>query len=191
MKYIVIKLLIGGLFSAFGQKDMNHPFTIEVQFGLNTLHIETNAPFDKTVSSSSSGLGATYYFSNFFYAQTGISVLEDVSLSNLSFDTFKIPLTVGATFKLDPTHYFLFGELGGTYRVVYNVVNNLQETSKAKNGVWGFQTRLGMQFQLSKKVYSKIAYDAEYGFESFSLPNNDTFTIDKVSSISLFFGYRF
>jgi hypothetical protein len=70
-------------------------------------------------------------------------------------------------------------------------VNNLQETSKAKNGVWGFQTRLGMQFQLSKKVYSKIAYDAEYGFESFSFSNNDTFTIDKISSISLFFGYRF
>ena len=64
MKYIVIKLLIGGLFSAFGQNDMNHPFTIEAHFGLNTLHIETSAPFDKTVSSSSSGLGATYYFSN-------------------------------------------------------------------------------------------------------------------------------
>ncbi len=191
MKYIVIKLLICSFLSAFGQTNLKHPFALEAHFGLNTLHIKSREPFVKTVSSASSGLAATYYFSSFFYAQTGISVVEDVSISNLSFDTFKIPLSVGTIIKLDTAPCFLFGELGGTYRRLYHVVNNLQERIHSKNGVLGFQTRLGLQFQLSQTVYSKIAYQAEYGYDSFTFTNNDAITIDKVSSICLFFGYRF
>lgn len=183
--------MICSFFSAFGQKDLKDPLAIEAHFGLNTAQIKNSESLMKTVSSTSSGLGATYYFSKFIYVQTGISVLEDVSLSNLNFDTFKIPLSVGTSIKLDCAPYFLFGELGGAYRVAYHVVNNLEERIHPKNGVLGFQTRLGMQFQLSQKIYSKIAYEAEYGYDSFTFTNYAPLTIDKISSISLFFGYRF
>lgn len=191
MKYLIIKLMICSFFSAFGQKDLKYPLALEAHFGLNTLQIKNSDPLTKTVSSATSGLGATYYFSKFFYVQTGISMMEDVSLGTLNFDTFKIPLSVGTSIKLDGAPYFLFGELGGAYREAYHVVNNLQERIHPKNGVLGFQTRLGMQFQLSQKIYSKIAYEAEYGYDSFTFTNYAPLTIDKISSISLFFGYRF
>jgi hypothetical protein len=108
MKYLIIKLMICSFFSAFGQKDLKYPLAIEAHFGLNTAQIKNSESLIKTVSSTSSGLGATYYFSKFIYVQTGISVLEDVSLSNLNFDTFKIPLSVGTSIKLDGAPYFVW-----------------------------------------------------------------------------------
>ena len=191
MKYIIIKLMICSFLSAFAQKELKNPLALEAHFSINTLQIKSSESFVQSVSSASSGLSAIYYFSNFIYAQTGISVVEDVSISNLSFNTFKFPLTVGTSIRFDSSPYFLFGELGGTYRRIYHVVNNFQERVVSKNGVFGFQTRLGMQFQLSKKVYSKIAYEIEYGHDSFTFSNYDPITIEKISSISLFFGYRF
>lgn len=200
MKYLFTFFLFFMSFLLFSQnskdiKNLNkeNKLSIGISGGNYTQMLELNGNHLANLNSYSAYISLDYFISDKSYIKIGYQGISTISLSEISYDSFKVPFLLGYNIysgnKYD-SNISLQGEIGPYLRSITNFSNS-SSINYSDNSVIGVQFSLNIKYDLSKNLFAIMSLTTNRDLDDIITSQDNTISIEGSYALRLGFGFKF
>lgn len=178
------------------KEDEKRKFSLGFAAGLMNQTFEQNGKHLTNQTSNMGSFTAQYQGSDYSHLKLSYDRISTVSFSDLTFDSYKIPLLYGLNFDWIRNLYGgvknpniqLLVELGIYYRGISNFQNQSSIVFNTNN-TFGFQTAFALKFDLSNSLFATMSIQGNNDFDDIIKSENNDVSL-KGYALQLGFAFR-